>query len=135
MLLSARVLRDCYNVNSYENADSFRFTQGDVVLCYFQLIDNTLDLASENFLPAGRRYMPASGATLQVTVENIDDAKKIVRPATQPFPLDPSIWMVQFFQSDKTEGTSNLRLTLTEGSKVTKGILRNAFRVDSDRNC
>ena len=135
MLLSARILKDCASVNSFEYADSAQFTKGDVVDVYFQLIDASLDTASENFIPPGRRYMPASGATLSIVVENINDAVKITRTATQPYATDGSIGKVSFFASDVIEGTSNLRLTLTEGLKVTKGLLKNAFRIQSDRNC
>src|SRR5882672_4392117 len=113
MLLSARILRDCANVNSFEYADSAQFTRGDVVDVFFQLIDASLDTASENFIPAGRRYMPAVGATLQAVVENIDDSVKITRTLSQPFVNDPSIWKISFFASDAISGTSNLRLTLT----------------------
>lgn len=135
MLLSARILRDCVSVNSFEYADSAQFTQGDTVDVYFQLIDSSLDTASENFIPAGRRYMPASGATLSVVVENIDDAKKITRTATQPFVNDSSIWKLSLISSDTISGTANLRLTLTEGPKVTRGLLKNAFRIQGNTNC
>lgn len=135
MLLSARILKDCANVNSFEYADTAQFTKGDVVDVYFQLIDASLDTASENFIPPGRRYMPAAGATLVAVIENIDDTKKITRTVTQPFPLDPSIWKLSLLASDVIEGTANLRLTLTEGSKVTKGLLKNAFRIQKDSNC
>lgn len=135
MLLSARMLRDVGGVNSYETSDSAQFTKGDVVDVYFMLIDASLDLASENFIPPGRRYMPAASATLQVVVESIDSAKQVTRTVTQPFSQDPSIWKISFFASDVIEGTANLRLTLTEGAKITKGLLKNAFRITSDRNC
>ncbi len=135
MLLSARILRDCANVNSFEYSNSAQFTKGDVVDVYFQLIDASLDTASENFIPPGRRYMPAAGATLQIVVENIDDAIKVTRTVSQPFTNDLSIWKVSFFASDSISGTANLRLTLVEGAKVTKGLLKNAFRIQSDRNC
>lgn len=135
MLLSARILKDCANVNSFDYADSAQFTKGDVVDVFFQLIDASLDTAIENFIPPGRRYMPAAGATLLVTVESIDDANKIVRAAVQPFATDGSIWKVSFYASDNIQGTANLRVVLTEGPKVTKGLLKNAFRIDADRNC
>lgn len=135
MLLSARMLNDVNSVNSWENADSIQFTKGDVVDIYFVTIDASLDTASENFLPPGRRYVPAAGATLQVVIESIDDAKKITRYASQPFANDLSIWKVSILSSDIIEGTANLRLTLTETSKVTRGLLRNALRIQSDRNC
>jgi hypothetical protein len=135
MLLSARILKDCANVNNFEYSDSCQFTKGDVVDALFQLTDLTLDTSSENFLPPGRRYMPAVGATLQCVVESIDDVKTITRPAVQPFSNDGSIWKISFLSSDVIEGTANLRLTLTEGSKVTRGVLRNAFRINSLTNC
>lgn len=135
MLLSARPLKDVSSVNSWEVTDSFSFTKGDTVDVYFSLVDASLDTASENFLPPGRRYMPATGATLVAVVENLDDAIKITRTATQPFASDPSIWKISFLSSDTIEGTANLRLTLTEGAKVTKGLLKNAFRILSDSNC
>jgi hypothetical protein len=129
------MLKDCVNVNSWEHSDSAQFTKGDTVDVYFVLIDASLDTASESFLPPGRRYIPETGAALQVVIENINDAKKITRSATQPFVGDGSIWKVQFFSTDVIEGTANLRLTLTEGPKTTKGLLRNAFRIYSDNNC
>lgn len=135
MLLSARILKDCANVNSYEYGDSAQFTKGDVVDVYFQLIDASLDTASENFIPPGRRYIPAVGATLVAVVENIDDAKKITRTVTQPFAQDGSIWKISLLASDTIEGTANLRLTLTEGPKVTKGLLKSAFKIQKDVNC
>lgn len=135
MLLSARILRDCANVNSFEYTDSIRFTKGDVVDVYFQLIDSSLDTASENFIPPGRRYMPVVGATLSIVAESIDDTKKITRTATQPFSTDGSIWKVSFLSTDTISGTANLRMTLTEGTKVTRGLLKNAFRIESDVNC
>lgn len=135
MLLSARILRDCASVNSFEYADSAQFTKGDVVDVYFQLIDASLDTASENFIPPGRRYMPVAGATLIAVAENIDDAIKITRTVSQPFTNDPSIWKMSFFASDQIQGSANLRLTLTEGAKITKGLVKNAFRIQPDRNC
>lgn len=134
MLLSVRALKAVADVNTFSYADSFSYNKGDSVSLYFQLIDISLDTAMENFIPPGRRYMPASGATLQAVVENIDDAIQITRFATQPFPLDPSIWKITMLSSDAIEGTCNLRLTLTEGSKVTHCVVKNIFKIQSDRN-
>ncbi len=135
MLLSARPLRDLASVNSYEHATVFQFTQGDVVTIGFMLIDASLDTSSENFLPPGRRYMPATGATLQCVIESLDSGKKITRFATQPYPQDASIWTIQMLASDLISGTANLRLTLTEGTTVTRGVLKSAFRIQSQTNC
>lgn len=131
MLLSARFLNDVANVNSFEYADVAEFTEGDPASVYIQLIDASLDKAVEGFVPSGRRYVPASGATLQVTVESIDDSKEIVRSATQPFPNDGSIWKLDFLASDKIRGTANLRLRLTEGSVVRSGLVKSGLRIHS----
>ena len=131
MLLSARFLNDVANVNSFEHADVAEFTEGDPASVYFQLIDASLDKVVDGYVPAGRRYVPAVGATLQCTVESLDDAKQIVRLATQPFSNDGSIWKLDFLSTDKIRGTANLRLKLTEGAVIRTGVVKNAFRIQS----
>lgn len=106
------------NVNTFEYVDSVDFTEGDGPLIYFQLIDKTLD---KGLRPAGRRYVPAAGATLEVVVHSIDDAKKVTRFATQPFSTDGSIWAVQLLPTDVVRGTCAFKLTLTEGGVVRRG--------------
>lgn len=118
MLLSARILTNVGSVNVYEYADVAEFTEGDAPTIYFQLIDASQDRTCR---PPGRRFMPASGATLQCVVHHIDDAKKITRFATQPYASDPSIWKLVLTTADQTRGTADLLLTLTEGSVVTRG--------------
>ena len=131
MLLSARFLNDVANVNSFEYADVAEFTEGDPAAVYFQLIDASLDKPGEGFVPSGRRYVPASGATLQVTIESVDDAKEIVRTATQPVANDGSIWKVDFLATDKIRGTANMRLRLTEGAVIRSGLVKSGFRIHS----
>lgn len=132
MLLSARILNDVGNVNSFDIADVAEFTAGDPASVYFQLIDSSLDKSIDGFVPPGRRYMPAVGATLQVVVESLDDAKTITRFAIQPYSQDGSIWRLDFSASDTISGTANLRLRLTEGAVVRTGLVKNALRISSD---
>jgi hypothetical protein len=132
MLLSARILNDVANVNNFEYAQVGQFTKGEASSVYFQLIDTTLDGALKGFEPSGRRYMPATGATLSVVVTSIDDAKRITRVATNPFPEDRSIWRLDFLSTDTIVGTASLQLTLTEGSVVRKGLVKNALRISTD---
>lgn len=123
MVLSVRVLSDVTSVNSYEYVDRGSWTKGDTTTLYIQLIDATKDRAERGFVPAGRRYCPASGATLTVTIDSLDSAKKITnRVATQPYPtLDPSIWAVAITSADTIQGTCAIRVTLTQSGVVTKG--------------
>lgn len=135
MLLSARFLNDVANVNSFEYAQVGQFTKGEAASIYFQLIDESLDGALKGFQPAGRRYVPATGATLSVVVNSIDNAKKITRVATNPFPDDRSIWKLDFLATDTISGTATLQLTLTEGLVIRKGLVKNGLRIASDTGC
>ena len=130
MLLSARPLRDVASVNNFRPADRWQMMEGDAPSLYLQLIDKSVDLPVENFNPPYRRYMPVAGATLQVTVMSNDMAKEIVRFATQPFPLDPSIWRLNLLSTDPVRGTVSMKLKLTEGGMVTYGQMQPALDVN-----
>lgn len=124
MLLSADFLKDVCDVNSFEYASNMEWTENDVLTLTMQLMDASLDTASQGYFPPGRRYVPAAGSTLSVIIENIDDAKKITRLATQPYAQDGSVWQLQIFATDKIRGTPQIRLVLTEPSKTTYGIIK-----------
>lgn len=132
MLLSARMLTDVQSVNSFEQVDQVEFMEGDSLFVFFQLVDSTLDRSDQGFMPSGRRYVPASGSTLQVVLDNIDDAKRVTRNAVQAFPtLDGSIWKVQILPTDKIGGTVQMKLTLSEGGTIKKSLVKGALRVHS----
>lgn len=131
MLLSARMLNDVASVNAYEVVEQVEFTQGDTVDVYFQLVDASLDKAVRGFVPAGRRYMPAVGATLSVKLDNIDDNIALTRAATQPFTQDPSIWRLNVIGTDRIIGTCALVVVLTEAGKVTRGRIEAAVQIQS----
>lgn len=129
MILSARFLTNVGSVNSYEYTSNVEFTEGDGIDVYFQLIDSTKDRADQGFFPVGRRYAPGEDATLQVTIDNINDAKKVTRFCSRPYAEDPTIWKLSILASDAVRGTSNLKLTLIDGTKNIRGIVQGAFRV------
>lgn len=118
MLLSCRFLNDVQGVNSFESAAQVEFAAGDSQSLYFQLVDATLDRADQGFNPPGRRYVPPVGSTAQVTLVNVDDAKRVSRAATQPFAQDASIWSMPVLANDQLHGTVNMNLVLTEPSRV-----------------
>jgi hypothetical protein len=60
-------------------------------------------------------------------VGHINDAIKVTRFASQPFAQDTSIWALQMQPTDKIRGTSDLILTLTESTKVTRGRVSSAI--------
>jgi hypothetical protein len=124
VLLSCRFLTDVGSVNSYDSVSQFKMGEGEAVTVYLQLIDASKDRADQGFNPAGRRFVPASGATLQVILNNVDTAKTITKNATLAYSgLDHSIWRFDIASTDKVVGTVNLTLSLTESAKITKGIV------------
>ena len=123
MLLSCRILTDVSNVNSFEYETAAKIASGDAAAIYLQLIDASANTLDHGFFPSGRRYIPAAGATLQVVFDNIDDAKKITRFASQPFSEDGSIWLVNLLSTDTIDGTVNIRLSLNQGGATTTGLL------------
>ena len=131
MLLSCRFLNKVADVNTFSYTNQLNFTQGDTVTVYLQLVDASVDLPSDGFNPPYRRYMPAVGATLQVTISNLDQSKQIVRFASQPFPLDPSIWSFPILATDKVVGTISILLKLTEGGVITYGTAIGGIGVGS----
>lgn len=134
MLLQARFLDNVCSVNIFDWVQPVEFFEGDPVTVSLQLIDASLDTEAQGWkpTPAGRRYVPASGATLQVILKNISDAKTYTKTASQPYPTtDPSIWSFQVAATDAVKGTVSLTLVLTEGSVVRRGLVKAALRVRS----
>lgn len=119
MLLSARLLNNVTNVNSYDTGLQVQFTEGDQLTVYLQLIDLAKDPDARPL--TGRRYVPASGSTLQITLKSNDTAKTITKVASNPFSGDLSIWSFPILSSDQIKGTWTLLLTLTEGAVQTRG--------------
>lgn len=126
------MLNNVASTNAFDWANQVQATAGDGPYdVYFQIIDPTVDPATSGFKPGGRRYSPAVGATLSVTLTNIDDALQVTRAATQPFSGDPSIFKVTLLSSDAIRGTCALALKLTEGGKVTYGRLEAALLISA----
>jgi hypothetical protein len=118
MQLSIRFLQDVASVNSFEPVSFYQINEGDQQTLYFTLIDASLDRSDQMFNPAGRRYIPATGSQLKVTFFNLDDVKKVVRVASNPFPGDTSIWSVPILSSDPIRGTSVMNIELKEPTRT-----------------
>ena len=126
MLLSARMLDNVSNVNSFDTVDQVKFTQGDALDVSFQLID--LNKGTSN-KPVGERYMPAALSTLNVVVSTINTATTLTKVATQPFANDTSIWKIQILATDNIAGTFTMKLALTQGGVVTNGVVKAALSI------
>ena len=133
MILGARFLANVCSVNAYDLVDRVEITEGEAVNVYLQLVDTTKFKASQGYNPSGLRYVPTSGSTLELRVDNLDAAKTITRFATQPYPTtDPSIWCLAILASDGLHGgTAGLKLVLSYGSVTIRGVVQGAFRIYS----
>lgn len=136
LMLSARILTNVGSVNLFDYAENLSVSQGDTFDLYFQVINLDQDKSIKGFVPGGRRYVSATGATLQASLENLDDAASLTRVCVQPFPGDLSIWKMSILSSDHLRGTTGLSFTLTEGSKISKGRIDAAVLVSGGScNC
>lgn len=130
--LALRPLEDVQSVNDFEYATEVHAGRGDQFDFYFQLVDLEKMRAREGTRPAGLRYVPAAGATLMATFLNVRDANQFTRPASQPFPQDPSIWRLSILSTDPLLATVQLRLRLTEGSAVRTVVADAVILIDGD---
>jgi hypothetical protein len=126
MLLTARILADVADVNHWTAADVAESVEGSTLDLYFQTVDGSVE---RHNVPAGRRYIPAAGALLEVTIETINTAKRVVRAATNPFPEDKSIFKLSLTPADGLVGTFSLKLKLVEGAKTSYGVLKQAISI------
>ena len=116
MLLSALFLTGVANVNTYQESEQFLMTEGDATDVYIQLRDLSVQTAFQGYKNPGRRYIPASGATLTVSIDTTDSAKAstLTKACTQPFASDGSIWKFTINSTDPVVGTKRIKLNLSK---------------------
>lgn len=132
MRLAIQVIK-ANSVNDFKPANFLEVNQGETSALYFQLIDKD---------KGGLRYMPEAGATCYVeiprfpeylpTIQNVRQTVdySIRRNAVQPYAADGSIWMLPLTAADTTNiMSSDIRITLTEGSKISKCLHIQAIKV------
>lgn len=131
MRLSAKILRNVSNVNSFQYDEQAYLAEGSTNEFYFQLVDLsrlTYGKDSQEYPDHPLRYMPAVGATISAEFDSLYDDEKFAIMATQPFANDTSIWKVSF-QPDQLPKTGNFSITLTEGSSVQRFTVKQAITV------
>ena len=102
---------DKTTVNSLFYQNQTIIDPGESPTIMFQLVDSE----------SGNRYMPAPGATLQITLFSMNDANTISKVPTMPFSLDSSIWQFSL-SSTESQGVAgvNMLVVLTEGANIRK---------------
>lgn len=130
MKLGLAMLDNVPTLNNLKYINQLSVTQGESVDLYFQLIDrDTKDQKNQ----WGNRYMPASGATLQVIIKSVNDANTLTKSASMAFPSDDrSIWKVTLSTTETANMAGiNLQATLTEGANVKIAFEKNVLSVDT----
>lgn len=140
MRLHLKLLSADSSVNQLKEIKQLKIAKGETTDLVFQLVD--LD-------QGGQRYMPAAGATLQVSIPRNpsvipDDTgvnlrstvdHSINRAAAQAFAQDASIFRLPLLAQDtQTMTSTNVKVTLTEGSNVKIATLTQAIKIIDDQD-
>lgn len=126
MFLTAKILNNVQNVNSYVVGTEWNLRQGNPTTIYFQLSDGE----QVNSKGEPLRYMPAAGATVSATFSSINSVNSVGKIAVQPFFQDTSIWSININSTDSI-AQGNFVFTLTEGAVVRTASVQNAIVVES----
>jgi hypothetical protein len=108
----------------YQNQSTIN--PGETYTILFQLVD--LDSAISGDKP--NRYIPIFGASMMATMHSFNSANVVHKVPTNPFTDDRSIWSFNLTQQETSYMAGvNLNITLTEGSKVSVAVGKNAIVV------
>ena len=91
MRLSAQILENVYDVNSYEVVSEAHLSDGGPNYMYIQLIDK-----SKHEL---RYITQATAYSVSALFSDIDDSQEFEIAASQPFSDDKSIWKIDFLST------------------------------------
>jgi hypothetical protein len=104
--------------NSFAELDQLTLVKGNAETVYFRLVQEQQGDQSDRL--ADLRYIPETGATLEVKFNHIDTNAVITRYATMAYPNDDrSIWKIDILSTDKI-ALNSMTATLTEGANVRK---------------
>ena len=104
MRLSAQILENVHNINSYEVVSEAHLSDSGPNYMYIQLIDK-----SKHEI---RYITQATTYSVSALFSDIDDSEEFEIAATQPFTDDKSIWKITFSSSQiPNSGTFVIKLT------------------------
>lgn len=134
MRLSARAITTYNGINSFGFGNQWQIRAGEPNTLYYQLVDlDQIDLSTK----APLRYIPASGATMQVKFPSIDDSMTLLITAAAVSASDGSLWSVPL-TALQTPASGNVIFSITEGS-VTRSFsglnILNVELVGQDGSC
>jgi hypothetical protein len=134
-MISVRILDAVGGQNIFGYTTELKMAYGDTTYLYLQLFDPAINPASEGFNPGGLRYIPATGATMNVTFLSLDATKQFSRAATNPFAGDTSIFRVSILATDPLIGTVSLKIVLNESSVLKTVNIPAALSVSNFGSC
>lgn len=94
------------DVNHFSEVEVIELIRGNPYSLYFRVVQPNKD---------SLRYVPAASSTGLVKFKHTNDAKKINRAATNPFPEDRSIWKIDLLPTDEIQFDS-MTFQLTDGT-------------------
>jgi hypothetical protein len=109
MKLALLALKNYNNINSFQEVSEISLQQGNPAVLYFRLVDLDQSGDGKYF-----RYLPAAGATMTVTLNNLDSNKIVTKISSMPAASDDrSVWSISILDSDRFSKNS-LEATLVD---------------------
>lgn len=112
MRLALFALKNVSDVNSFAEVLELRLQQGNPTTLYLRLVDLDRPEGSEGFY---LRHVPEAGASLRLTLQQMDSNAVVEKVADQPFVADDrSIFSIEILATDKVS-FNNIDALLTIG--------------------
>lgn len=129
MRLSAKVIKNYANINSFDYGNEWVIRAGEPNTLYFQLVDLDQD---------GLRYMSGAGvsnqpASVSVNFPSIDDDAVLDIAATLADAADGSIWKISLSDA-QVPSSGNVVISVTEGAVTRKFGVLNMISVEHPGN-
>lgn len=129
MRLGVKMLDSSSTLNNLMYLNQVQINPGDTATVIFQIVD--LD-------KGGQRFIPASGATMQINLVSIDQSKNVQKIPTNPFADDRSIWSFNLTATDTAMAAGvNMSVKLTQGADIKTATAEQAviFGAPSKYSC
>lgn len=121
MRLSAQILKNFQNLNSFDKATEWNIRQNEANTLYFQLVDLDQD---------GLRYIPTgTSVSVNVTFPAVNPANAITKVANQVNALDKSLWSVNLTDTENPF-SGNVQFSITEDGVTKRFTVQQAIVVE-----
>lgn len=136
MRLSAKILKNVYNVNAWQYVSQDFMQEGNPNVLYLQLVDldKVTGIATERS-PSNPEYpiryiSLATVITVTVLFDALITNEKFTITGTNPFPGDRSIFKFDL-AANQVPNSGNIQVNVTEDGVVRTFIVRNAINIST----